>query len=41
MEIISSWHLGDAPQSRLEVARELVAVLAVHLQRSYRLIRGA
>ena len=41
MVVISSWSLGDRPQSRFEVARELVAVWAVHLRRSYRLIRGA
>ncbi len=41
MTVISSWRIGDKPQSRLAVARELVAVWAVHLHRSYRLIRGA
>jgi hypothetical protein len=38
--VISSWSIGDRPQSRLDVARELVAVWAVHLHRSYRLVRG-
>ena len=41
MVVISSWHVDDRPQSRLEVAVELVTVWAVHLRRSYRLIRGA
>jgi hypothetical protein len=40
MVVISSWRAGDRPQSRAEVARELVTVWAVHLHRSYRLIRG-
>ncbi|ROP27353.1 hypothetical protein [Couchioplanes caeruleus] len=37
---ISRWSVHDKPQSRVEVARELVTVWAVHLHRSYRLIRG-
>ncbi len=41
MVVISSWNVGDRPQSRLQVVRELVTVWAVHLHRSYRLIRGA
>jgi hypothetical protein len=40
MVVISSWNANDRPQSRLVVARELVAVWAVHLQRSYRIVRG-
>ncbi|WP_255628225.1 hypothetical protein [Jidongwangia harbinensis] len=39
--MISSWSIGDRRQSRLDVARELVTVWAVHLHRSYRLMRGA
>jgi hypothetical protein len=38
--VISSWSAGDPPQSRFDVARELVTVWAVHLRRSYRLVRG-
>jgi hypothetical protein len=41
MMVISSWSADDRPPSRLAVARELVAVWAVHLQRSYRIIRGS
>jgi hypothetical protein len=41
MVVISSWSVDDRPQSRLDVARELIAVWAVHIRRSYRLIRGA
>jgi hypothetical protein len=41
MVVISSWSVTDKPQGRLDAARELVAVWAVHLHRSYRLIRGA
>jgi hypothetical protein len=39
--VISSWSVEDRGQSRLDVALELVRVWAVHLHRSYRLIRGA
>ena len=38
--VISSWHDGDRPQSRLAVVKELGAVWAVHVARSYRLLRG-
>jgi hypothetical protein len=41
MVVITSWNVTDRPQSRLQVARELVTVWAVHLHRSYRLIRGS
>ncbi|WP_281420955.1 hypothetical protein [Actinoplanes auranticolor] len=41
MVVISRWSITDKPQGRLDTARELVAVWAVHLRRSYRLIRGA
>lgn len=41
MVVISNWTVDDKPQSRLAVARELLAVWAVHLHRSYRLIRGS
>ncbi|WP_274519533.1 hypothetical protein [Actinoplanes friuliensis] len=41
MVVISSWTDGDRPQTRRDVARELVAVWAVHFQRCYRLIRQA
>jgi hypothetical protein len=41
MTVISRWSVGDRPQSRRDVALELVTVWAVHLHRSYRLIRGA
>ena len=41
MVVISSWSVEDRGQSRLDVALELVRVWAVHLHRSYRLIRGA
>jgi hypothetical protein len=41
MVVISRWSVDDRPQSRLDVARELVAVWAVHLHRSYRLVRGS
>jgi hypothetical protein len=37
--VISRWTVGDRPPSRIDVARELVTVWAVHLRRSYRLIR--
>jgi hypothetical protein len=40
MVVISSWSASDRPQSRLDVALELVTVWAVHLHRSYRLVRG-
>jgi hypothetical protein len=40
MVVISSWSVGDRPQSRLTVARELVTVWAVHLHRSYQLLRA-
>jgi hypothetical protein len=38
MAVISFWSINDRPESNLDVARELVAVWAVHLYRSYRLI---
>jgi hypothetical protein len=41
MVVISSWSVGDRPPSRLDVALELVTVWAVHIHRSYRLIRSA
>jgi hypothetical protein len=41
MVVISSWRLDDRPPSRLDVARELVTVWAVHLYRCARLVRGA
>lgn len=41
MVVISRWTDGDRPPGRLAVTRELVTVWAVHLYRSYRLIRGA
>jgi hypothetical protein len=41
MVVISSWRADDKPPSRLDIARELVAVWVVHIHRSYRLIRGA
>jgi len=41
MAMISNWSVNDRPQPRLAVVRELVAVWAVHLHRSFRLIRGA
>jgi hypothetical protein len=40
MVVISRWCVEDRSQSRIDVARELVAVWAVHLHRSYHLIRG-
>jgi hypothetical protein len=40
MVVISRWSATDRPQSRLDVARELVTVWAVHIHRSYRLMRG-
>jgi hypothetical protein len=40
MVVISSWSDSDRPQRRIDVARELLTVWAVHLQRSYRLVRG-
>jgi hypothetical protein len=40
MVVISSWSPGDRPQSRLDVVRELGTVWAVHMIRSYRLLRG-
>ncbi|MEU7906484.1 hypothetical protein [Actinoplanes sp. NPDC049118] len=40
MVVISSWSVDDRPQRRLHVARELIMVWAVHLHRSFRLIRG-
>jgi hypothetical protein len=39
--VINSWSVTDQPPSRIDVARELVAVWAEHFRRSYRLIRGA
>ncbi|MFC5007272.1 hypothetical protein ACFPIJ_56875 [Dactylosporangium cerinum] len=41
MVVISSWRPEDRPQGTLDVARELVTVWIVHLQRSYRMIRDA
>ncbi|MGI5184445.1 hypothetical protein ACQEVZ_50150 [Dactylosporangium sp. CA-152071] len=38
MVVISSWSVQDPPQSRAEVARELVAVWLVHARRSLCLI---
>ncbi|HET9518363.1 MAG TPA: hypothetical protein VFO77_11600 [Actinoplanes sp.] len=40
MKVISSWSVSDGPQRRIDVARELITVWAVHLHRSYRLVRG-
>jgi hypothetical protein len=40
MVVISSWSVDDRPQTRLDVAFALVTVWAVHIHRSYRLIRG-
>jgi hypothetical protein len=39
MVVISRWSIDDRGQSRLDVALELVMVWAVHIHRSYRLIR--
>ena len=39
MVVIRSWSIEDRPQSRLDVARELATVWAVHFQRCYRLLR--
>jgi hypothetical protein len=41
MVVISRWSVGDRSQRRRDVAIELVALWAVHLHRSYRLIRDA
>jgi hypothetical protein len=41
MAVISTWNLGDKPEGRVDAARELFVVWAVHLRRSYRIIRGA
>jgi hypothetical protein len=41
MVVISRWSSTDKPPGRLAFTREFVAVWAVHLHRSYRLIRGA
>ena len=41
MVVISRWNSTDKPPGRLAATRELAAVWAVHLHRSYRLIRGA
>jgi hypothetical protein len=41
MVVISSWSSCDRPPSRRDVALELLTVWAVHLHRSYRLVRGA
>ena len=38
MTVISTWRVEDQPPTRLTVARELVAVWTVHVQRSLRLI---
>jgi hypothetical protein len=40
MVVISRWSADDRSQSRLDVALELVTLWAVHIHRSYRLIRG-
>jgi hypothetical protein len=40
MALISTWNLDDKPPRRRDAARELVVVWAVHLRRSYRIIRG-
>jgi hypothetical protein len=40
MVVISSWRIDDKPPGRIAVAREFVTVWAVHVQRSYRIIRG-
>ncbi|MEV4636372.1 hypothetical protein AB0J80_03375 [Actinoplanes sp. NPDC049548] len=40
MVVISTWSADEKPPSRVAVALEFVAVWAVHLRRSYRLIRG-
>jgi len=39
MTVISSWSVHDRPERRLDVALELVTVWAVHIHRSYRLMR--
>jgi len=41
MVVISHWSVTDRSQSRLGVARELVTLWAVHIHRSYQLIRSA
>jgi hypothetical protein len=41
MAVLSSWRVNDKPQGRVDVTRELVVLWAVHLHRSYRLIRDA
>ncbi|MEV8508735.1 hypothetical protein AB0368_28445 [Actinoplanes sp. NPDC051475] len=40
MVVISTWTADEKPPTRVAVVREFVTVWAVHLQRSYRLIRG-
>jgi hypothetical protein len=41
MVVISRWSVDDRSQSRVGLAVELVTLWAVHIHRSYRLIRGA
>jgi hypothetical protein len=41
MVVISHWSVTDRSQSRLGVALELVTLWAVHIHRSYHLIRSA
>jgi hypothetical protein len=41
MVVISRWNVNDRSQSRMAVAVELATLWAVHLHRSYRLIRDA
>ena len=38
MTVISTWRAEDPAPSRMSVARELVTVWTVHVQRSLRLI---
>ena len=40
MVVISRWSAEDRPPSRVAVGRELLTVWAVHVNRSYHLIRG-
>jgi hypothetical protein len=41
MAVIRSWRVEDKPQGRIDAARELLVLWAVHIHRSYRLIRDA
>jgi hypothetical protein len=41
MVLISCWSVNDKSPSYVDVARELVAVWAVHVYRCYRLIKSA